>query len=66
MILFEEGFSFLGLFEVPRMLGLTTLLLAAFMILILVLRPEGIMGNREFSFSRLKAAIFNRTRKNSV
>jgi len=43
------------------MLGLTTLLLAAFMIIILVLRPEGIMGNREFSISRLKAAIFNWT-----
>jgi branched-chain amino acid transport system permease protein len=62
----EEGFSFLGLFEVPRMLGLTTLLLAACMILILVLRPEGIMGNREFNFSRLKAAIFKKRNKDSV
>jgi branched-chain amino acid transport system permease protein len=54
----EEGFSFFGLFEVPRMLGLTTLLLVACMILILILRPQGVMGNREFSLSRLKAAIF--------
>jgi hypothetical protein len=36
------------------------------MILILVLRPEGIMGNREFSLSRLKAAIFKGRHKNSV
>ena len=62
----EEGFSFLDLFEVPRMFGLTTLLLAAFLIIILVLRPEGIMGNREFSFSRLKAAIFKGRHRNSV
>ncbi len=55
----EEGFSFFGFFEVPRLLGLTTLLLAACMILILVIRPEGIMGKREFSLNRLKAAIFN-------
>jgi branched-chain amino acid transport system permease protein len=59
----EEGFSFFGLFEVPRMLGMTTLLLAAFMIIILVLRPEGIMGNREFSFRRFMAAIFKGTTK---
>ena len=54
----EEGFSFFGLIEVPRMLGLTTLLLAACMILILIVRPEGIMGKREFSLKRLKVAIF--------
>jgi ABC-type branched-subunit amino acid transport system permease subunit len=42
------------------MLGLTTLLLAACMILILVIRPEGIMGRREFSLNRLKAAIFKK------
>jgi branched-chain amino acid transport system permease protein len=50
----EEGFGFLGLFEVPRMLGLTTLMLAALLIVILVFRPEGIMGSRELSVQRLK------------
>jgi branched-chain amino acid transport system permease protein len=50
----EEGFSFLGVFEVPRMLGLTTLILAAFLIIILVVRPEGIMGNRELDFSTIR------------
>jgi branched-chain amino acid transport system permease protein len=50
----EEGFSLLGLFEVPRMLGLTTLMLAALLIIILVFRPEGIMGSRELSVQRLK------------
>ena len=42
----EEGFIIFGL-EIPRMLGFTTLLLAALLILILILRPEGVMGERE-------------------
>lgn len=53
----EEGFNFLGLFEMPRLLGLTTLLLAALLIIILVIRPEGIMGDREFNFSKIKARL---------
>lgn len=44
----EEGFQLFGLLAVPRMLGLTTLLLAAILIGILVIRPQGIMGDREF------------------
>jgi branched-chain amino acid transport system permease protein len=56
----EEGFSFLGIFEVPRMLGLTTLILAAFLIIILIVRPEGIMGNRELDFSAIKNALRKR------
>jgi branched-chain amino acid transport system permease protein len=53
----EEGFSFLGFVEVPRMLGLTTLMLAALLLIILIVRPEGIMGNRELSFSQIKKAL---------
>jgi branched-chain amino acid transport system permease protein len=53
----EEGFSFLGIFEVPRILGLTTLILAAFLIIILIVRPEGIMGNRELDFSTIRSAL---------
>jgi branched-chain amino acid transport system permease protein len=53
----EEGFGFLGVVEVPRMLGLTTLMLAAFLLLILIVRPEGIMGNREPNFRRLKNVL---------
>jgi ABC-type branched-subunit amino acid transport system permease subunit len=41
----------------PRLLGLTTLLLAALLIIILVIRPEGIMGDREFNFSKIKARL---------
>jgi branched-chain amino acid transport system permease protein len=56
----EEGFRLFGMFEVPRILGLTTLMLAAFLIIVLVFRPEGIMGNREFSFRRLSAALLGK------
>ncbi len=49
----EEGFRFFGLFAVPRLLGLTTLLLAVLLILILIVRPEGIMGSAEFSLSKI-------------
>ncbi|MFH1139959.1 MAG: branched-chain amino acid ABC transporter permease [Pseudomonadota bacterium] len=45
----EEGFILLG-WEIPRMLGFTTLLLAALLILILILRPQGLMGEREPRF----------------
>ena len=45
----EEGFSLMGL-EVPRMLGLTTLMLAALLIIILIARPGGLMGSREPKF----------------
>jgi hypothetical protein len=38
-------------------LGLTTLMLAAFLLLILIVRPEGIMGNREPNFRRLKNVL---------
>ena len=48
------------------MLGLTILLLAACMILILIMRPEGIMGKREFSLNRLKTAISKKTHQELV
>jgi branched-chain amino acid transport system permease protein len=50
----EEGFTLMGL-AVPRMLGLTTLLLAALLIIILVARPQGIMGDRELDLKRIRA-----------
>lgn len=59
----EEGFNFLGIVEVPRILGLTTLILAAFLIIILVVRPEGIMGNRELDFGIIKNALRKRGRE---
>jgi branched-chain amino acid transport system permease protein len=56
----EEGFQLLGILEVPRMLGLTTLMLAALLIVILIVRPQGIMGNRELELRRLKDVLLKR------
>jgi len=52
----EEGFTFMGL-VVPRMLGATTLLLAALLIIILIARPQGIMGDREPNLKSIKAFV---------
>lgn len=52
----EEGFSFLG-FQVPRVLGLTTILLGILLIVILIKKPEGIMGEREISLKLFKEKI---------
>ncbi len=61
----EEGFSLFGLLEVPRMLGLTTLILALFLIVILVLRPQGIMGEGEFNLKWIKRAFTRRSSSRS-
>lgn len=50
----EEGFRLFGVLEVPRMLGLTTLLLGVLLILILIARPQGIMGEGEISIEKVK------------
>ncbi|MEW5722479.1 MAG: branched-chain amino acid ABC transporter permease [Thermodesulfobacteriota bacterium] len=50
----EEGFQLFGL-VVPRLLGLTTLFLALFLIVILIWRPQGLLGDAEPSWSRIKA-----------
>lgn len=49
----EEGFIFFG-FQVPQALGLTTVFLGVLLIVMLIKRPEGIMGDREISFNFLK------------
>ncbi len=58
----EEGFQLFGILEVPRMLGLTTLMLAAILICILIARPQGIMGDAEISLRNLKAKLRSPTK----
>jgi branched-chain amino acid transport system permease protein len=58
----EEGFQLFGMVGVPRMLGLTTLLLALLLILILIARPQGIMGEGEISMEKVKH-LFVRVKK---
>jgi len=52
----EEGFRLFGL-QVPRMMGLTTLLFAAVLIVILILKPQGLMGEGEFSLQGLRRKL---------
>jgi branched-chain amino acid transport system permease protein len=52
----EEGFSFLG-FQVPQALGLTTILLGILLIVVLIKKPEGIMGEREIFHKLFKEKI---------
>jgi len=49
----EEGFNFFG-FQVPQALGLTTILLGVLLIVVLIKKPEGIMGEREISLNFFK------------
>lgn len=49
----EEGFKFFT-FYIPSMLGLTTILLGGLLIVMLAKKPEGVMGEREFSFDIVK------------
>jgi branched-chain amino acid transport system permease protein len=56
----EEGFQLFGVFPVPRMLGLTTLLLGVLLILILIARPQGIMGESEIAIHRVKQFLGRR------
>lgn len=49
----EEGFNFFN-FQVPQALGLTTILLGVLLIVVLIKKPEGIMGEREISLNFLK------------
>lgn len=57
----EEGFSLFG-FYVPPILGLTTVLLGVLLIIVLIRKREGIIGEGEISFVFLKKLL--RTEQN--
>ena len=42
----QEGMNIMGL-EIPRMFGLTQVLLALFLIIVMIYKPKGIMGEKE-------------------
>ncbi len=46
----EEGSVFLGI-KIPELYGLTQIILAMFLIVLLIKRPKGILGDRELSLS---------------
>lgn len=55
----EEGFSIVGL-SFPPFLGLTTVLLGIFLIVILITRPQGIIGEKEINLNFLKRSLKER------
>jgi len=52
----EEGFTLLG-FQIPPFLGFTTILLGVLFIIVLIKKPEGIMGERELSFKAISRIL---------
>jgi len=50
---FEEGFYLMGI-EVPSLLGLTTVLSGVLLIVVLIFKREGIMGEKEISLNNLR------------
>lgn len=60
----ERGLTF-GPIQIPAMYGTSQILIAVIFILVIVFRPNGLMGGREINFerfwSRLSTRFFNRT-----
>lgn len=53
----EGGFVLFGLIEFPRMLGISTILLSLTVLLVLIFKPKGIMGEEEISWQYIKNII---------
>jgi branched-chain amino acid transport system permease protein len=54
IIPFERGGTFFG-FELPALNGLTQIVIALILIVVMLVRPEGIAGSKEFSIRELIA-----------
>jgi len=52
----QEGMLIFG-FQLPQMFGLAQVLLALFLIIIIINKPEGLMGEKEFSLEHLSKFI---------
>jgi branched-chain amino acid transport system permease protein len=52
IIPFERGGTFFG-FELPALNGLTQIVIALILIVVMLVRPEGIAGSKEFSFREM-------------
>ena len=58
----ERGIN-LGFAHIPPVYGASQILMAVIFILLIIYRPEGIMGKREVDFSRLFSSVFRRTKR---
>lgn len=52
----QEGINIFG-WQLPQMFGLTQVLLAVFLILVMIKKPEGIMGEKEINLSNFNRLI---------
>lgn len=58
----ERGVN-LGFVTVPPVYGASQILMAVIFILLIIYRPEGIMGKRELDFNRIFSSIFRKTKR---
>ena len=56
IIPFERGGTFFG-YELPALNGLTQIVIALILIFVMLVRPEGIAGGKEFSFREMIARV---------
>jgi branched-chain amino acid transport system permease protein len=61
----EEGGTIVGI-DFPQLYGLTQIIMAVFLVVLLIKRPFGIMGYREFSLRDLKKLLRKILRRNTV
>lgn len=58
----ERGVN-LGYVQIPPVYGASQILMAVIFILLIIYRPEGIMGKRELDFSRIFSSLFWKTKR---
>ena len=58
----ERGIN-LGIVQIPPVYGASQILMAVIFILLIIFRPEGIMGKRELDFSRLFSFLIRKTKR---
>jgi branched-chain amino acid transport system permease protein len=58
----ERGIN-LGIVQIPPVYGASQILMAVIFILLIIFRPEGIMGKRELDFSRLFSFFIRQTKR---
>jgi branched-chain amino acid transport system permease protein len=61
----EEGGTIVGI-DFPQLYGLTQIIMAVFLVVLLIKRPFGIMGYREFSLRDLKKLLRKLLHRNTV
>lgn len=58
----ERGIN-LGIVQIPPVYGASQILMAVIFILLIIFRPEGIMGKREFDFGRIFSSLKRRVKR---